>query len=121
MNPEHEPLDTNQESPPSPVLAPKNAPAETSTLGEIYPEPLALALEQMAAAFRASGSEAVQKLFNSPDAFPKIVVVLEKLSKCALEWQELRRTDPQFKRNSNTNGGISEQTLGQLSQTLEQS
>jgi len=98
---------------------PRTAGADPSPTERVYPEALTVALEQMAEALRASGAETLKKLFDSTDPYPKVVLAIEKLCSCALEWQELRRAAEKSKAHSSSKGGMSDETLGQLTLKLE--
>ena len=86
---------------------------------KVYPDALTVALEQMAQALRSSGAQVLDELFQSADSYPKIVVALEKLCKCALEWEELRRAAQPSKESSHLRRGLSDEAIGQLALRLE--
>ena len=75
-----------------------------------------MALEQLVVGFRQHGHASLACLFEEKDGYPKIIVALEKLCKCALEFDELREGDtkaiPGIK-------GISKETDAQLTHKLQ--
>ena len=87
-------------------------PAETSR----YPAALQIALEQLAAAFREHGQAALARLFEDKEGYPKVIVALEKLCKCAVEFEQLHeettKATPGIK-------GISKETDSELTRKLQ--
>ena len=83
-----------------------------------YPEALTIALDQLARGLRTSGDESVGKMFAPNDAYPKAMAILEKLCKCALEWQELSRAHAKTQKTGGS-AGISEETKRQFTINLE--
>src|SRR4051794_20598719 len=98
----------------SPILsgADVSSPPETSR----YPVALQIALEQLAVGFRQHGHASLASLFAEKDAYPKVIATLEKLCKCALEFDQLQEETagsmPVIK-------GISKETDAQLTLKLQ--
>ena len=81
-----------------------------------YPVALQIALEQLAVGFRQHGHASLASLFEEKDAYPKVIACLEKLCKCALEFEQL-----QDEAASSMPGvkGISKETDAQLTLKLQ--
>jgi|SRR5690349_12264742 len=60
------------------------------------PQTLDLALQQLNRALKTSGADQLQKLIDSgSSAYPQMIALLEKLSKCTLDWEEHRKNEKQ--------------------------
>ena len=68
--------------------------ASTRAEATSYPAALQIALEQLAAGLRQYGDASLASLFEEKDGYPKKIVALEKLCKCAAEFDQLRDGDP---------------------------
>ena len=82
------------------------------------PRALDLALSQISDALKASGKERLTALVDSKDGYAQMIWLLEKLSKCSLEWLEHDEgiAAPQTARTAE---GISAETEKQLRLKLE--
>jgi len=90
--------------------------ASTQVAASGYPAALQIALEQLAAGFRQHGDASLACLFEEKDGYPKIIVALEKLCKCAVEFDQLRDGDPKAMPGIK---GISKETDAQLTSKLQ--
>jgi hypothetical protein len=81
-----------------------------------YPAALQIALEQLAAGLRQHGDASLASLFEEKDGYPKIIVALEKLCKCAVEFDQLRDGGPKGIPGTK---GISKETDAQLTSKLQ--
>jgi hypothetical protein len=90
--------------------------ASTSAERSGYPAALQIALEQLAAGLRQHGDASLACLFEDKEGYPKIIVALEKLCKCAVEFDQLREGDPKAMPGTK---GISKETDAQLTSKLQ--
>jgi hypothetical protein len=85
------------------------------------PEALALALNQLHGALKTAGPDRFEKLLQTNEGVAEFVWMLEKLCKCALDWQEyaerLRGNQPG---TAGGNGGLSNESLREAEQRFEQ-
>lgn len=82
------------------------------------PEALTIALDQVTTGLRESGAAALKNMLAANDSYAKAIGVLEKLCKCALEWQEFRQKEAKQQKTGGS-AGISEETQRQFTTKLE--
>jgi len=83
-----------------------------------YPEALTIALDQFTTELQESGAASLKKMLAANDSYAKAIGVLEKLCKCALEWEELRQKETKQQKTGGS-AGISEETKRQFTTKLE--
>jgi len=80
------------------------------------PQALDLALEQLHDVLKSRGTEQLNNLIEGESTgYAQMAIVLEKLSKCALDWQEYRD-----RRHGATGDGHKPQAAGYSKQTEQQ-
>src|SRR5205809_7909699 len=83
---------------------------------------LDLALFQILTFIKDSGNAELEKLVEgNSESYAQLVWAMEKLSKCALEWQEYRppKTKAKNETESTSAPGASPETMGHFQQHLE--
>jgi hypothetical protein len=83
-----------------------------------FPEALTIALEQITTGLRESGAAALKNMLAANDSYAKAIGVLEKLCKCALEWEEFRQKEAK-QQKAGGGAGVSEETERQFTTKLE--
>ena len=98
----------------------ENAPALSPPAPEPspFPEALTIALDQITTGLRESGAAALKNMLAANDSYAKAIGVLEKLCKCALEWQEFRQKEAKQPKTGGS-AGVSEETQRQFTTKLE--
>ena len=98
-----------ENEPPVPPPAPDPSPV---------PEALTIALDQVTTGLKESGAAALKNMLAANDSYAKAIGVLEKLCKCALEWQEFRQKEAK-QHKAGGSAGVSEETQRQFTTKLE--
>jgi len=85
------------------------------------PEALVLALAQMHAALESNGAEELKKVFAEKDGYAQLVWILEKLCKCALDWQEYchPRAGTKSGQSAGDLAGLSNESLREAEERFE--
>jgi hypothetical protein len=81
--------------------------------------PLDLALSQISDALKTSGKERLAALVAENNGYAQMIWLLEKLSKCSLEWVEHAERAPDSSGAQKMREGISLETEHQLKLKLE--
>src|SRR5262245_57398961 len=95
----------------------KDTPMKTTDTKLSVPEALNLALAQVTKALKASGKAEIAKLIERPQGagYSELIWVLERLSKAALEWQELEQRPA----SAQTQNGVSDATIEEFRAKME--
>ena len=83
------------------------------------PQTLDLALAQIAEVLKTSGKERLAALVADDNGYAQMIWLLEKLSKCSLEWTEYARSAPASSQTATIHEGISPDTENELRRKLE--